>query len=347
MPFPVASKNPLRLLANVRALTNLIWAEGVDIVHARSRAPAWSALAAARRTGRPFVTTYHGAYGEQGAAKRLYNSVMARGDAVIANSHFTADLIRSRYGTPEQRISVIHRGVDTAVFDAAALAPERIARLRAAWGVTPADTLVVHAARLTSWKGQREVVAALAAARPRLAGRPILVLAGDAQGRDDYRAALEADISRANLVACVRLVGHCDDMPAAFAIATIALSVAQEPEAFGRVAIEAQAMTCPVLATRLGAPPETVAGEPDVDPDATTGWLVAPGDSGALAEALVTALSLPAEARAAMGARARARVIERFSLAAMQRATLAVYDRLIGTRMAQTFDADLGKIPVA
>ena len=122
------------MLANARAIARIVRKEGVDLVHARSRAPAWSALLAARRAQVPFVTTYHGAYGETNAAKRLYNGVMARGDVMIANSGYTADLIAQRYGTPRQRIAVIHRGVDTAKFDPARIAPERVAALRARWG---------------------------------------------------------------------------------------------------------------------------------------------------------------------------------------------------------------------
>ena len=132
--FPAATKNPLRMLANAHAIERLVRQRGVDLVHARSRAPAWSALMAARRARVPFVTTYHGAYGETNALKRFYNSVMARGDAVIANSRFTADLIAQRYGTPRQRLEAIHRGVDCAKFDPARIASERISALRARWG---------------------------------------------------------------------------------------------------------------------------------------------------------------------------------------------------------------------
>src|SRR5262249_51943016 len=128
-PFPAASKNPIRMLANAQAMVRMIAQQDVDLVHARSRAPAWSALFAARAAKVPVVTTYHGAYGETNAAKRLYNSVMARGDVVIANSRYTADLIESRYGTPRPRIEVIHRGIDRTIFDPANVAPKRVAAL--------------------------------------------------------------------------------------------------------------------------------------------------------------------------------------------------------------------------
>lgn len=337
--FPAHTKNPLRLLANAGDLGRLIRSENVDLVHARSRAPAWSALVAARRSGRPFVTTYHGAYGESGHIKRLYNSVMARGDVVIANSDYTGRLIRERYGTPQSRITVIPRGVDTRAFDPRALAPERLERLRSAWRLAPGERILVHAARLTGWKGQRTVVEAADLARHALGAPPTVILAGDAQGRTDYLAGLEAEIARRGLEPHVRLVGHCDDIAAAFALATAALVVSEEPEAFGRAAIEAQAMACPVIATRLGAPAETVLAPPAVPEAAATGWLIAPKAPRELAGAMVAALALSAAERTAMGARARANVEAAYSLAGMQRATLAVYDRLIGSALASAFSA--------
>ncbi len=160
--FPAAVKNPVRLLWNAHRIANVIRRDGVDLVHARSRAPAWSALIAARRTGVPFVTTYHGAYSEKSDAKRLYNSVMARGDAVIANSHYTSDLIRMRYGTPRNKLHVIYRGVDGRLFDPVNVAPERVAAVRRRWGIDDKRRVVLHAARLTTWKGQKVVIEAAA-----------------------------------------------------------------------------------------------------------------------------------------------------------------------------------------
>jgi glycosyltransferase involved in cell wall biosynthesis len=328
------TKNPVRLLANARLLARLARGEGVDLLHARSRAPAWSALIAARRTGLPFVTTYHGAYAEKGRLKRLYNSVMARADRVIANSRYTADLVRTRYGTPEDRIRVIHRGVDMARFDPAAVGPDRVRRLREAWGLGPETPIVLQAARLTGWKGQRILIAAAArlAAGGRL-GAAHVVLAGDDQGRTGYAATLRAEAERQGLAERVHLVGHVDDVPAAFATAHVAVVASTEPEAFGRAAAEAQAMGAPVIATDIGAPPETVLAIGRVAADAATGWLVPPDDAAALAEALADALSLDPDRRRAMGAVARAHVAGRFTVGAMQQATLAVYDELLGTRI--------------
>jgi len=336
--FPAGSKNPARMLANGFAIAGIIAREGVDLVHARSRAPAWSALLGARRAGVPFVTTYHGAYGEANAAKRFYNSVMARGDVVIANSRYTADLIASRYGTLRERMVVIHRGVDAAAFDPAQIAPERVAALRTAWGVEPATRVILQAARLTAWKGQSVLIDASArlAREGRLAGT-MVVLAGDAQGRDGYTRALQGQITQAGLEGRVRLVGHVEDIAAAYLAAHVTVIASTEAEAFGRTAIEAAALGCPVVATNIGAPPETVMAEPAAASDDVTGWLVPPGDPGALARRLAEALELVPEARLDLAGRARRHVLANFTVEAMQQRTLAVYDRLLGTVLERRF----------
>jgi glycosyltransferase involved in cell wall biosynthesis len=347
VPFPAGTKNPVRMLVNARAIARLIEDEGVDLVHARSRAPAWSALLAARRASVPFVTTYHGAYGEANALKRLYNGVMARGDVVIANSHYTAGLIAERYGTPRDRIEVIHRGVDEGAFNPSRVAPERVAALRAAWGIVPGTPVILQAARLTSWKGQSVLIDAIAHLRAtgRL-GPAVAILAGDAQGRGDYVQALQGQIERHGLQGAVRLVGHVDDIAAAYLAAQVTVIASIEPEAFGRTVIEAAAMGCPVIATNIGAPPETLLAEPTVAGDASTGWLVPPGDAEALARRLAEALALSPQSRAALGARARRHVLAHFTVRAMQRRTLSVYDRLLGTGLERRFcDATVGAAP--
>ncbi|MGH2343419.1 glycosyltransferase family 4 protein [Segnochrobactraceae bacterium EtOH-i3] len=329
VPFPAATKNPATMIGNISRLARLIGIEKVDLVHARSRAPAWSALFAARRTGKPFVTTYHGAYKQVGPLKGLYNSVMARGDVVIANSDYTARLIAERHAFARDRLVAIPRGTDLAAFRPGAVAPGRAAALAAEWGLDPASPMILNVARLTPWKGQLVLLEAIAQLRRLGRGDVTLVLAGDAQGRDDYVGEIDRAIARLGLAVRVKRVGHVADVPAAMALATVAVVASIEPEAFGRAAVEAQAAGVPVVVTELGAVPETVLAPPETAEAARTGWRVPANDPAALAAGLKAALDLTAEERTAMAIRARAHVNARFTLEAMTGATLAVYDRLM------------------
>jgi len=321
--LPLAGKSAGALFGNATALADVIRAEGVGIVHARSRFPAWSALMAARRTGAHFVTTYHGAYNEGFPGKRLYNSVMARGERVIAISEYIAALVEARHHVPPSRMRLIPRGVDERRFDPAVVSAARVEALRAAWAVPEGRKVVLLAGRVTRWKGQMVLVEAMA--RVKAAGGPVpyALIVGDTDARQEFRAELERAIAAAGLSGDVRLTGHCDDLPAAFLLADYALHCSTDAEAFGRTVIEAQAMGCPVIASDLGGPRETVA-------DGRTGWLVPPGEPAALARAIEGALALSSEARAAMGEAGRALVLERYTTRAMQEATLAVYRELLG-----------------
>jgi glycosyltransferase involved in cell wall biosynthesis len=317
--LPLATKNPLVIWRNAARLAALIQAEGVAIVHARSRAPAWSAWLAARRTGAHFITTYHGAYGEDLPLKRRYNAVMARGEIVIAASRFIAGLVMQRHGVPQSRIRVIGRGIDPAVFDPEAVAGDRVARLAAVWRLPDGMRTVVLPGRLTSWKGQEVLLRAVA----RLARQDVcVVLVGDDQGRWRYSRRLVALAHALGIAERVRLVGNCDDMPAAFMLADVVVHASVRPEAFGRVVIEAQAMGRPVIATDLGGPVETVE-------HGVTGWRVPPGDAAALAAAIEGALALDDDAWAALGRRARAAVLRHYTTKAMQEATLDVYEAVL------------------
>ncbi len=336
VPLPMASKNPLTILANARRLFRLIEERGVDLLHARSRAPGWSALLAARRSLRPFVTTYHGAYGEAGPFKRAYNSVMRRSDRIIANSRYTASVIEGRDASARDRIRVIYRGVDAQRFNPEAVPADAVARLRSDWGVKPGAKIVLHAARLTGIKGQRDLISAAAALNAEGAlGDAEIILAGD--GREDYARELAGLIARLGLGEKVRLVGHCIDMPAAYLASQLALTISTVPETFGRTSVEAQAMGCPVIVPDLGALPETIVA-PEEDAASFTGWLVPPRDVPALRDCIRQALQLPAAMRTEIGARARTSVLERFSLRRMQALTLAVYDELLGTDLAAQFN---------
>ena len=333
IPFPASTKNPFSMLLNVRKLARICHIEGVALIHARSRAPAWVGLGAARSLNIPFVTTYHGSYSGRSSVKVLYNSVMGRGDVVIANSHYTGELIRSVYPQSAERIRVIHRGTDFTRFSSAAVAPERIEALRSAWEVAPHERVVLLAARLTGWKGQKVLIEAAARLRDAGVTDAAFILAGDPQGRDAYVRDLDALIEARGLRGVVRRVGHCTDMPAAFLTAAVVTVPSTEPEAFGRSAVEAQAMGTPVVVSDLGAVPETVLAPPAVPPHERTGWRVPPGDADSLAEAVGAALSLGASARIALGNRARAHVERHFSLERMVSGTLDVYSGLLEGRL--------------
>ena len=322
--MPVVSKQPARILSNARALANIIRGKNIALVHARSRAPAWSALIAARRTGIPFVTTYHGIYNARGPLKRWYNSVMARGDAVIANSEWTARHILSTYGFPPKLLTVIPRGVDLGYFAPARVAGSRIAAIREGWRAGDSERIILLPGRLTRWKGHLVLVEALAMLRRegRLPDGVRAVIAGDPQGRQSYAAEIVDMIEKNALEDRVLLAGHVADMAAAYLAADIVVSASTDPEAFGRVPPEAAAMGRPVIATDHGGARETVL-------PGKSGLLVEPRNPVALAEALANLLARSPRELAAMGSAGRAHIEASYSVERMQRETLKLYRALL------------------
>ncbi len=329
LPFPAASKNPVAMALNVRKLVMLCREEEVELIRARSRAPAWVARAAAKILKLPFVTTYHGSYNSRSAVKTLYNSVMARGDIVIANSAYTAGLILAKHPMARDKVRVVNRGTNFSAFAPAAVGAERVQALRKAWGVEPHQRIVLLPGRLTGWKGQRVLIEAARIMRDAGDTDTAFILAGDAQGRDGYVKELDALIAKAALEGRVKRVGHCSDMPAAMLSAAVVAVPSTDPEAFGRVAVEAQAMGTPVVVSDLGAVPETVLAPPQVAAGERTGWRIPPGDPAALAAGLREALELRPSAREALARRARVHVERHFSLEAMVAETLDVYCALL------------------
>lgn len=321
--LPLDGKNPFALRRNARRLADLMMAERIGLVHARSRAPAWSAHAAARVSGARFVTTFHGLYGTGLPFKRSYNAVMARGDRVIAISSFIADHVRQVYGVGDDRLRVIARGIDLGVFDPARVSAERMIALARRWNLPDGAPVVMLPGRLARWKGHAMLIDAIGQVARTDA---IALLIGAGTTHRGLRRELERRAK--GMAGRVRLIDDCIDMPAAYMLADVVVSASTEPEAFGRVAAEAQAMGRLVIATDHGGARETVApGE--------TGWLTRPGDVAALVAAIDAALALGAGERAAMADRARARVARLFDKAAMCRATLALYAELLGTAVAE------------
>lgn len=317
--MPTHSKNPVVMRSNADRLAGLIRKHGVDIAHARSRAPAWSARRAARNAGIRFVTTFHAPYNLGLPLKRLYNSVMADGDRVIAISAFIARHIIETYKTDPERIRVIHRGIDIDHFDPAKVSAERVIKLSSDWRLADGVPVIMLPGRLTRWKGQTVLIEAVA----RLGRDDIrCLLVGSDQGRTGYRRELEGLVAKHGLEGVVHLVGDCNDMPAALMLADAVVSASTDPEAFGRVMIEAQAMGRPVVAADHGASRELVVpGE--------SGWLVPPADPEALADALRSALELDSAAREAWARRAITRVQSEFTKQKMCAATLDVYRELL------------------
>ena len=322
------SKNPMTMWQNARLMRRLIREENVDIVHARSRAPAWSAYWATRRTGTPFVTTYHGTYNEESGLKRLYNSVMARGRPVIANSDFIRRLILERHRVPEDQIVTIPRGADISVFSEEAVGNERAIKLAEGWGlIEDPRAIVMMPGRLTRWKGGESMIDA-AAQLKEIRGPDFAVLMVGDDDDSGFRETLQKRIDANGVGDVVYLTGECQDMAAAYKLSSVVVSASIEPEAFGRVIVEAQAMSRPVIATSHGGARETVShGE--------SGWLYPPGDAEVLAATIHQALEMDPSERAHMGLAGRARIHSNYTVSSMQRATLDVYERVAG----RTFQA--------
>ncbi len=316
--LPLASKNPLIMRRNAAALADIIRRHRIDIVHARSRAPAWSAWSASRATRRRFVTTFHNAYPNDLPLKHWYNSVMAKGERVIAISQFVGEHVASVYGVGPDRLRVIPRGVDRTVFDPARVNGERVASLAAKWRVGEDVRVVMLPGRLTRWKGGLDFIRAIA----RLGRRDLCCVLVGAEQRAGFRHELEEAIEQNGLLGMFRIVEDCRDMPAAYALADVVVSASTDPEGFGRVIVEAQAMGRPVIATDHGGARETVL-------PGLTGWLVPPADPPALSVAIGEALSLNPAERAALARRAMAHVADGFTRELMCARTIDLYEELL------------------
>ena len=317
--LPLDRKNPWTMRRNVRVLQDVVREHRVDVVHARSRAPAWSACAAARRSGVPFMTTFHGVYGCGNRLKKAYNSIMTKGDVVIAVSEFVRRHIQETYQVPPKRLRVIHRGIDTGVFNPDGVSDERMARLARQWRLPDNIPVIMLPGRAARLKGHDVMIEAVGS----LGRKDVRVLlVGADQGKPRYRDELEAQIRNAGLEGVVHLTRPCRDMAAAYMLADLVVSASVEPEAFGRVAVEAQAMGRPVVATALGGSHETVI-------DRKTGRLVPAGDAAALADAMASMLALTAGERRALARRARDHVAACFTKSQMCDRTLSVYRELL------------------
>jgi glycosyltransferase involved in cell wall biosynthesis len=317
--LPVHSKNPLTMWKNIRALRKIIYRYNVNIVHARSRAPAWSAFYACRNTRAHFMTTCHAPYNIKSESKRFYNSSIAQGERVIAISNFVADYLKKNYKIDDTRIRLIPRGIPMDRFHPTAVTPERMIGLANDWRIPDGSSIVMLPGRLTRWKGHKVLIDALASLERK---DLFCVIIGSDQGRKEYRAELEAYIKEKNLGGSVRMVDHCKDMPAAYMLASVVVCPSIEPEGFGRVPVEAQAMGRPIIAADHGGAQETII-------PGQTGWLVEPSNPQALANAIEEAMALNPTQRAMLATRAMAHVAANFTKEQMADRTLNVYAELL------------------
>jgi glycosyltransferase involved in cell wall biosynthesis len=323
--LPVDSKNPFIMWRNIRCLVDLVEAEKIDIIHARSRAPAWSSWFASRRTNKPFVTTFHGTYGNKNQIKYYYNSIMTKGEVVIAISGFIAGHIHQNYGVPTARITVIPRGIDLGKFDLTRISKERVVNQAKKWRLPDGVPVIMMPGRLTRWKGHLILIDAI----KELGHKNFqCLIVGSDQGRKTYRCELENVINQYGLADVIHMVGHCEDMPAAYMLSDIVISASIEPEAFGRVVAEAQSLGRLVIAANHGGARETVV-------DGETGWLTPPGDAKVLGSIINRVLVQTAKERQVFAEQAIQHIRKKYSKSNMCNKTLEVYNTLLGPKFSK------------
>ncbi|MGI9485709.1 MAG: glycosyltransferase family 4 protein [Geminicoccaceae bacterium] len=325
--LPVHSKNPMIIHKNIKRLAQVIRNHDIQLVHARSRAPAWSAYYAAKRAGVPFLTTFHSLYsGGENFLKRGYNAIMTSGDRVIAISDYVADHVIKRYGVDNDRLRVIPRGVDLKEFDPKEIDEARVAKLREDWQLDAKKHIIMLPARISERKGHTWLLHALKKLwEGGKAKDTICIMVGNRPAGSAYADRVEKKIIELKLENRVWLVGPTNDMPAAYKLADIVVIPSTGPEAFGRTSIEAQAMGKPVIATDDWGLSETIM-------PAATGWLVQPEDADHLANALDLALAMPEDAKERLASRCRRFVDRHYSLTRMGKSTVSVYRELIEGR---------------
>ena len=319
--LPLASKNPFQMGINHYRLKRLIRDRQIDVVHARSRAPAWSAYWACIHSDKPFMTTFHSIYPFTNRLQKIYNTVMSLGERVIAISYFVADHIRTHYPHAADRIRVVQRGIDLSYFQPFTLSSARLMKMRQQYDLSSDRLLILVPGRLSHRKGQFDFLYALACLdHPNV--HCLMVGPNGTTGRFRRKVQMLAD--QLGLSKCVSIYGSCDDMPALYALADVVV-VPSKYEGFGRVAVEAQAMGRPVIC-------HATSGLNEVVHDQHTGWLVSPGNPVALARCLDYVLRMTPEERSALSSRARAWVEKHFTTEQMTSATIDVYAELLAAR---------------
>ena len=319
--LPLASKNPLTILMNVHRLMRCIKKNQVDLVHARSRAPAWSAYRAARFMKVPFITTFHGTYNYKGRLKKAYNAVMTYGQKIIAPSKFIQRHVMENYGVDKEKIKVIPRGVDLDTFTPEKVDQGRLKRVIETYGLPLDKKIILLPGRFSRWKGHQVLLDALVPLRER--GDFFCLMLGDTPEKSKkYRAQLERFIQKEGLEEKMALMESADDMAALYKLAHVVVSPSTDPEAFGRVMAEAGAMGTPVIASNHG-------GATEIIQHGKTGWLFESGDAKTLSRRLEESLDMGPEDYEAISSAAEARIGKYFSNTQMFSKTLKVYESLL------------------
>ena len=324
--LPVHSKNPLLIFVNAVILMGIILFFNISIVHARSRAPAWSCLIATKLTRRKFVTTFHGTYNYKGKLKKLYNSVMVRSDLIIAGSNFIFTHINENYSEylkTKKKFLVIFRGINTDYFDKSTILEKDETQLLKNWEVNKEKKIILMPGRLTSWKGQEMFIEAINLVKVELGYEAFhAVILGSEQGRDLYKKKLIRLTEQYRLVNQIKFVENCKNMALAYKISDVVISASIEPEAFGRIAVEAQSMERLIIASNIGGSNETIINE-------KTGFLFDSGNANALSKQIIRAITMDEKSLELIGKEGRKNVVKKFNVEKMCFSTYSEYKRLL------------------
>ena len=324
--LPVQSKNPIIMLFNAIIISLIILFCNINIVHARSRAPAWSCLVATKITGRKFVTTFHGTYNFNSNIKKFYNSVMVRSNLIIAGSNFIFSHINENYSNylnTKKKFLVIFRGINTDYFDPSTTLEKDEDNLFKSWELKVGKKIILFPGRLTSWKGQEMFLDSINKVNIQLGHDAfIAVILGSDQGRELYKKKLLRLVEQYRLTNQVKFIEHCKNMPVAYKISNFVVSASIEPESFGRISVEAQSMQKPILASNIGGSKETII-------DNKTGILFESGNSDEMSKKIIELLNLDESTLNQMGIEGRKNVINKFNVEKMCFSTYSEYKKLI------------------
>ena len=323
--LPVQSKNPILMFINSIILIFIILFFNISIVHARSRAPAWSCLIAAKLTGRKFVTTFHGTYNFKSEIKKFYNSVMLKSDLIIAGSNFIFSHINNNYPkylNKKKKFLVIFRGINTDYFDPTTIIDAHENKLLTNWGIKRDKKIILMPGRLTAWKGQEIFIEALNLVNKELGYEAFnAVILGSDQGRDVYKKKILRLVEQYRLNNQVKFIDYCKNMPLAYKISHLVVSASIEPEAFGRISVEAQSMQKPIIASNIGGSNETIVNE-------KTGFLFESGKPASLSKKIIEVLQMDETTLKFMGNEGRKNVIKKFNVEKMCFSTYSEYKKL-------------------